>query len=600
MLSESALTDDELKELAGDPERVPGNIGKETNPDAGNKRAKSSIPSGFRLADSGLWLVGEDDEPDLWICDKLEVIGMTRDDGGESWGRLLQWRDADGRLHSWPMPLSILAGDGSELRARLLDGGLNISPTRKARDALIRYLQDSKPEQRSRCTSRVGWHGESFVLPDVTIGEAPEEVVYQGEGESLLRQSATLEEWKESVGKYCVGNSRLLFAVSVALAGPLLNLCDEQSGAFHFVSPSSTGKSTMLEAAGSVLGGGGKAGFCQSWRAAGNSLEALSESHNDLTLILDELSQCDPKEAGEVAYMIANGSGKSRMRAAGGLRRRATWRLLFLSAGEISLADHLSGIGRKTRGGQEVRLLNLPADAGADLGCFEQLHGFPSPDSFARHLQEASKRTYGAPIRHFLQMLTANAERIAGEVSRYRRAFIEKHVPEGASGEVSRAAGRFSLVAAAGELGIEASVLPWPESAAEDAAAQLFREWFEARGTSGAADIQAGIRQVRLFLEQFASSRFEKEGENRPILGRAGFLRQAPDGTTEYLFLAETFKAEVCKGYHADAIARALADRGFLLRGEGDRLTSRVRIGLDTGADNRISVYRVSGRLLCE
>ncbi|CEK09175.1 DUF927 domain-containing protein [Legionella hackeliae] len=39
-------------------------------------------------------------------------------------------------------------------------------------------------------------------------------------------------------------------------------------------------------------------------------LEGLASLHNDGLLILDELSQMDPREAGEAAYLLANGQGK--------------------------------------------------------------------------------------------------------------------------------------------------------------------------------------------------------------------------------------------------------------------------------------------------
>jgi len=115
-----------------------------------------------------------------------------------------------------------------------------------------------------------------------------------------------------------------MFAASAALAGPLLKLCAEQPGGFHFAGGSSTGKTTALHLAGSVLGGGGKRGFLHSWRSTSNGLESIAEAHNDLTLILDELSRCDARKAGGVAYMPANGQGKNRGKAAGGLRRKST------------------------------------------------------------------------------------------------------------------------------------------------------------------------------------------------------------------------------------------------------------------------------------
>jgi uncharacterized protein (DUF927 family) len=62
-------------------------------------------------------------------------------------------------------------------------------------------------------------------------------------------------------------------------------------------------------------------------------LEAVAESHNDSLLCLDEISQVDSKEAGETAYMLANGHGKSRAQRDGSSRQAALWRLLFLSTG---------------------------------------------------------------------------------------------------------------------------------------------------------------------------------------------------------------------------------------------------------------------------
>ena len=75
----------------------------------------------------------------------------------------------------------------------------------------------------------------------------------------------------------------------------------------------------------------------QRWRATDNALEAMASQHCDGLLILDELAQVDAKTAGEFAYMLANEAGKSRATRTGTPRARQTWRLLFLSAGEVSL-----------------------------------------------------------------------------------------------------------------------------------------------------------------------------------------------------------------------------------------------------------------------
>ena len=76
--------------------------------------------------------------------------------------------------------------------------------------------------------------------------------------------------------------------------------------------------------------------------------------------------------------MLANGSGKARASKNGAARSRHEWRLLFLSAGEVGLAQHIREAGKKAKAGQTVRLVDIPADAGQGYGLFDTLHGCAS------------------------------------------------------------------------------------------------------------------------------------------------------------------------------------------------------------------------------
>ena len=73
------------------------------------------------------------------------------------------------------------------------------------------------------------------------------------------------------------------------------------------------------------------------------------------------------------------------------------WRLLFLSSGEIGLAEHMASVQRRTRAGQEIRMVEIPADAGAGLGIFEDLHGFENGAAFALALTDAGGELATAP-----------------------------------------------------------------------------------------------------------------------------------------------------------------------------------------------------------
>ena len=106
-------------------------------------------------------------------------------------------------------------------------------------------------------------------------------------------------------------------------------------------------------------------GPIRSWRSTVNGMEAVAAEHSDGLLILDEIGQANGREVGEVVYMLSNQRGKARMARAGGARRLMTWRLIYLSTGETPLATKMNEAKQRLYAGQELRLLNIPADAGA-------------------------------------------------------------------------------------------------------------------------------------------------------------------------------------------------------------------------------------------
>jgi putative DNA primase/helicase len=240
-----------------------------------------------------------------------------------------------------------------------------------------------------RIVERTGWQGAAFVFPDETIGDTNgEPVLLQtvSSNRHAYRQSGTLEDWQREISRLCVGNSRLTFSVSSAFASMLLRIIGEENGGFHFRGHSSLGKTTLLSVASSVFGCGDlRGGYVQTWRNTGNGLEAIAALYNDTLLCLDEIKQVDPREVGEIAYRVANGSGKGRADRAGLAREKQTWCLLFLSSGELSLGDHLTTIGKSPYGGEEV---DIPADTDAH-GAFEALHGYPDGAAFSQALNQA-------------------------------------------------------------------------------------------------------------------------------------------------------------------------------------------------------------------
>jgi uncharacterized protein (DUF927 family) len=322
------------------------------------------------------------------------------------------------------------------------------------------------------------------------------------------------------------------------------------------------------------------------------------------------MGQVDGREGGHIAYMLANGVGKTRATRTGEARPAAEWRLLFLSSGELSLADKIAedGRGRRAAAGQQVRIVDIAADAGAGLGIFESLHGFPSADAFARHLKMASGEYYGVASSAFLELLTRDFDAIAPAVAAYRDEFIAENCPAGSDGQVSRVAARFGLVAAGGEMATAFGVLPWEPGEATRSVARCFQDWLEARGGTEPAEEREGISAVRRFIELHGTARFEPMGDLAPtdsvgapidlrISNRAGFRRRADGRAIEYLVFPEVWRTEICAGFDPVAVAKSLCARKMLVPGSGGKLQNFQRV---PGFAKPIRCYVLSPDILSE
>jgi len=338
--------------------------------------------SRFRKSRNG-WFRNCADDKWVYVSGPFDVLSETRDDEAQAWGLLIRFDDRDRNEQRINLTRDLFASDTAELRNLLARRGLYLNPSKEARTFLIELLSEMSSRKRVRVVSRTGWHRVDgrrvFVLPRETFGKLPVEILYEPE----LRESAVFEaagsarDWRESVALPCLGNSRLVFVVATAFVGPLLDLVGEDGGGIHVFGRARAGKTTALAVAASVWGGPSTAsasGFVRQWRATANAVEGICAAHSDTLLPIDELSQADAREVGDIAYLIANGRGKARADRSGGLRASAQWRALFLSTGEMSFADKTTEAGKQLRAGQ-LPSSSARSGGGSALACSAEGEG---------------------------------------------------------------------------------------------------------------------------------------------------------------------------------------------------------------------------------
>jgi len=253
--------------------------------------------------------------------------------------------------------------------------------------------------------------------------------------------------------------------------------------------------------------------------------------------------------------------------------------------------------GTRIKAGQEVRLVDIPGDAGKGLGCWEEVPEGLTPAGFTQHLKSVSMKYYGTAIRRFLELMSEDTHRsfMRDGFEQSRRKLEPVHLPEDADGQVQRVFQRFILVGHAGELAISMGILPFTPDACMKAAMHCCDGWLTNRGTSGSREVDEGLRKVRLFLETNQDSRFTPYTDilmtdQRPTYQRAGYTHEE-DGETYFLIQSEVFRQDMLKGFDATLIGRSLRDLGLLKPGDGKNLARKT-------SDGKKRFYWVSNRVL--
>ncbi|WP_270804657.1 DUF927 domain-containing protein [Aeromonas sp. QDB66] len=560
------------------------------------------MPEGFEIRGKRLCALvtvgrGEDAHQEwIPISSPVRVLAETADEHGRGYGRLLEWQDSAGRVRQWAMPVrSLVPRNGEEVFAALLDAGLPFIELGHKRK-LSAYLMACQPERRITCVERTGWHGRAYVLPQGSMGPDADGVILQTAGYAAndFTERGTLAEWQQGVAALAVGNSRLCFALSLAFAAPLLSLVGMEGGGFHLKGESTDGKTTIMKAAASVYGNPDR--YSQTWRATGNAIEGIASRRNDALLCLDELGELDGREAGQVAYMLANGQGKGRSKQDGELRERKAWRLLFLSTGELSLEDHAASAGHRTQAGMEVRTIQIPSDTGKH-GAFEWLHGMDSGRTFADTLKANADRQHGTAFRAFVEGLAADMEPHREHLTSEIKRLASELTPKGAGNQVGRAINRFALVAAAGELATRLGVTGWPEGEAVRAVRVCLKAWLAERGHLGNKEDAATLEQVRGFITAHQYARFADwfDANHRPA-NMVGFRKVESDGVS--FFVLPPGWAEITKGRDPKRAALLCLEAGYLMTGKDKkRLQRKARL---PGMSGSVWVYLLTERVLAD
>lgn len=433
------------------------------------------------------------------ICGYLIVTAVTRDRDGGDCGRMLAFKDFEGRDRTLTVSDDLIGSGGTELTKLLMLRGFQIYQFNARGGGLSpvnAYLNAFPREglRREITVDRGGWSDDSFtcfVLEGQEIHAAGCKAVSKlsprAEGVKI-ESRGTLADWQRLNAEICRHSSRVSFAVAVALAAPVLQIVGGMNRTFNFCGGSGLGKSSALCAAASVWG---NADYIQSMKGTGNGAEAFLQRYNNLPCIFDEMSDANAAMLEAMTYTNGNGRGKLRMNKDGKAKEAKPWSNFSLSSGEAGLDEmkklRLKGAAAQLSAGEVVRCLDIPIETNSPNGhgAFESFpEGCSDKDQRDAFIRERTSdfAAYGTAGAAFLQKLTEDISECGLDAFRARAreridAFESVCARKKIESQALRALHAFSVVAFVGELATDYGVLMWQPGDAVKAARACFEAW---------------------------------------------------------------------------------------------------------------------------
>lgn len=568
-----------------------------------------NAPSGnvFVIGDTLQVVIG--DKAPITLCSRLEVVSEGCDKYGRGRCRLVRFTDTFGNSRERVIMLSDLVTNQGKVLASLVDEGLTLyrANAQGGNNQVAEFINTYPVEKFFTTVDAYGWVelGKSFIVPSATVGGTNgSDIVFNGdeEGAPKYGQGGTLEQWQNTIGRNARHSSRVAFAVCMAFASPLLKFTSEPSGGFHLVGQSSSGKTTAIRAGVSVwaqvLEDSGE--LKTSWNATGNGLEGVAKNHSDLPLFLDELGQGDNGRVNveQVLYMLGNGSGKRRMTREAKARASNEWRLLFMSAGELSASEMMERQKKDIATGANVRMATIEACPEGGHGVFETLPKGVEARALAESFSENGAKYYGTAGVDFMRAFIddvhqrGGVEAMKAHIVEKIKEWVESHAKHHTA-QVQRVAKRFALVAVAGELATEYDVLPWAVGEASQFASLCFKSFVD--GFETTEDRQLRLCKGVLDFAMAYPNNFEyvippdvtvyQAVNPNPFFGSIVYglpINGSNRGEPAVLVLTSEGMKRACAGNQSEVI-KALEARGWLQTNNGTKKQFKSRTPVNVG-----------------
>ncbi|QOV70871.1 DUF927 domain-containing protein [Citrobacter sp. BDA59-3] len=386
--------------------------------------------------------------------------------------RLIKITDSQGLESTRVLVPALALVSVLELKKTLLKCGHNPNVTKEYWSRAHQEVVKETDKVITLCY-KPGFYGDAYLRAnDKVIGEikGDKPILHPSSKNHLPVEGKqeTLKLWKINVAPYALHSSRIMLALCCGFSGFLLKLSGMEGGGFHLWGMSSIGKTSSAYMLASLAGS--PKDIVVLWNNTDKGLEEIAVAHNDSYLVLDESKLLD-KDVLAAAKIMQNrvytlSGGKGKTRSAIYENKVAEWQVSIFSTGECSLQQLAANGNIERLEGENVRVIDVHADAGAEMGIFESLpDDVNSSNELVHAIKDATHHYYGSAKPAFLKRLVADIqedrENVKRKLEKGIEFFLDKHKVDRNSGIQVRIAKRFAIAYVAGSMAVKYGVLPF-------------------------------------------------------------------------------------------------------------------------------------------
>jgi putative DNA primase/helicase len=526
---------------------------------------------------------------------KIEIVGDGFDDLGNRYIKL----QVTGSKRQLP-PYSVAQLLEPKIIYQDLGNAGCLLLSTKEKNGLLKRVQEYQQAGLPSflVVTRLGSFEKFYVRPDAIVGspETPVELSLSSLDPQMLakfRCRGSLSDWQRKIGRLCIGNSRLIFAASLACTGPILRFVKgPRTGGFQLYGPAETGKTTAAMVAGSIWGCHIDSmrkdkGFAETWNTTLNEQEKTAQVHSDTIFIPDETNLAGDDEKTRAlavikgVFRLSENVQKGRMNQSGS----AAWRFYFLCTSNLSF-DQLA-----QRGGIAIddqhrgRMVDIPLPLNSDAhGIYDELQDYAGGADLTDALKNRCRTVFGTPGLTLVERLyasKASQSEAHAFIAACRKSYIAK-LNEKAAGAgmrpLKRATARFATVYAAGCLAIDYGIFKWAPTDVLSAvlSCQLDGLRGDLSGRIEGMDLKG--RLVSYLTDnraQFIDLNQKKPKAGNHQLGSApGYVQT--HGGTDWLYLTTSqLRAIIGNGQAAKLLKKLLVREGLMAKTKDRDLVQR-------------------------